>query len=401
MNTGSTESGFEIWGRSTDSRWLPFVEELKAIATTVETLDLDAQLQRQQPLSPEHRAMVERWRDRQTTLIPWRHPEDQEIPLNARELAILGITGLAFLPLPIVIFQGEILGVGHHAKNFKQLPKRQQYFGFQHHCPLCDAHLQTFLAGGFPYPVLEQYDVIGGGERPQMRCPVCRSTDRERLIYLYLAYKTNFLRRTTPATVLHVAPERSLRHILRSHPYLDYRTADLEPGKADTVIDITQIPYPAETFDLIICNHVLEHILDDRQAMRELYRVLHPDGIAILQVPLSLKLASTYEDPSITEPEERIQAFGQEDHVRIYGRDYGQRLESVGFVVRPYRWRVDRWPLENQEFGGHYNRFGLLEREAIFGVVKPSQPALANTSFVKPSLANAMQRRLKRLQRNS
>jgi SAM-dependent methyltransferase len=397
MHTGiTTRPHLEVWGRSTDSRWLPFVQDLKAIAPPLETpeiktLDLDAQLQKQEPLPPQHRAMVERWRDRQTFISPWRHPEDQDIPLNARELAILGITGLAFLPLPIVTFKGEILGAGHQTKNFKQLSQRQQHFGLQRHCPLCNAHLQEFLAGGFPYPVLEQYDVIGGGQRPQVRCPICRSTDRERLIYLYLAHKTDFLRRTQPATVLHVAPERSLRQILRSQPYLDYRTADIEPGKADTAIDITQIPYPDQTFDLIICNHVLEHILDDRQAMRELHRVLHPNGVAILQVPLSLKLATTYEDPSITTPEARIQAFGQEDHVRIYGRDYGQRLESVGFVVRPYRWRIDRWPLENQEFGGYNNLYGLLEREAIFGVWKQA----------RRSLTHAVQDRLKRIQLNA
>jgi SAM-dependent methyltransferase len=383
MERVSTGSCLGVWGRSIDSHWLSFGEKLRAIADTVERLDLDGYLQRQQPLSSPHRAMLERWRDRQPLILPWRHPEDQDIPLNAHELAILGISGLPFLPLPVITCKGEILCVGHQAKQLQTLAKRQQHFGFQHHCPLCDAHVQDFLAGGRSYSVLTQYDVVGGGRRPHVFCPVCRSTDRERLVYLYLVHKTNVLRRTQPTTVLHVAPERSLRQILRSHPYLDYRTADLQPGKADTTLDITQIPYPAETFDLIICNHVLEHILDDRQAMGELYRVLRPDGLAILQVPLALKLATTYEDPSCTEPEARMQAFGQKDHVRIYGRDYGQRLESVGFVVRPYRWRVDRWPLENQDFGGYYNLFGLLEREAVFGVGKQQR-----------SLASAMQFRL-------
>ena len=121
-------------------------------------------------------------------------------------------------------------------------------------------------------------------------------------------------------------------------PNLDYVSADWASPRAKLKMDVTDIQCEDNTFDVILTNHVLEHVPDDRKAMRELHRVLKPGGFAILQSPLNKKFEKTYEDPSITDPKERRKAFGQEDHVRVYGRDYKERLEEAGFFVRadPY-----------------------------------------------------------------
>ena len=130
-------------------------------------------------------------------------------------------------------------------------------------------------------------------------------------------------------------------------------------------MDITEIDYPDKSFNVIICNHVLEHIIDDKKAMNELYRVLKPGGWGILQVPMSLSLTTTYEDFSITDPTQREQVFGQSDHVRIYAIDYLDRLKESGFQVDPFEWWTD------DEFSDSNNRYGLLQDESIFVVSKP------------------------------
>jgi len=133
--------------------------------------------------------------------------------------------------------------------------------------------------------------------------------------------------------MLHIAPESSLKKLFAGKENIKYITADLNDSAVDVKLDITQIPYDDNTFDVIICNHVLEHILDDRQAMRELLRVLKPNGWASLQVPIASDLEKTFEDATITSPEDRLRNFGQEDHVRWYGRDYPDRLTEVGFSI--------------------------------------------------------------------
>ncbi len=147
--------------------------------------------------------------------------------------------------------------------------------------------------------------------------------------------------------VLHVAPDRSLRDRLRTSPGVTYVGGDRKepgytypPGTID--LDVAALPFPDDDFDLVICSHVLEHVQDDRRAMRELHRVLRPGGLAILLVPMSQR-ADTDEDPTITDPEERARRFGQRDHVRLYGRDYPDRLREAGFTVAVER-PADRLP---------------------------------------------------------
>ncbi|GBF80698.1 class I SAM-dependent methyltransferase [Aphanothece sacrum] len=131
-----------------------------------------------------------------------------------------------------------------------------------------------------------------------------------------------------------LAPEKWLQNKLKALDNLIYLSADLEAKWAMEKIDITNIQYSDNTFDVIVCSHVLEHIPDDQKAMKELQRVLKSDGWAILQVPLNPNIEKTLEDPTITSPEERERVFGQRDHVRLYGRDYKDRLEQAGFKVK-------------------------------------------------------------------
>jgi ubiquinone/menaquinone biosynthesis C-methylase UbiE len=147
-------------------------------------------------------------------------------------------------------------------------------------------------------------------------------------------------------------------------PQLDYITADLSSSLASTKADIMNIPYKDNSFDIVLCNHVLEHVEDDQKAMRELRRVLSPGGWAILQSPIDTRLAQTFEDPTIVSPEERERAFGQHNHVRMYGRDYRERLENAGFTVK-----VDSY---SKELGPDVARkYGLLDEEIYFCTKHP------------------------------
>ena len=157
------------------------------------------------------------------------------------------------------------------------------------------------------------------------------SLERHRLLWLYLTRETDLLRR--PQRILHIAPEVCLMKRLR-HRAADYTTADLESPLAELHFDVLRIPLPDASYDVLICNHLLEHVADDRRALGEFYRILRPGGWGILLSPVDRSRAATFEDDSITDPEERTRIFGQYDHRRIYGRDYGGRLREAGFEVR-------------------------------------------------------------------
>lgn len=240
--------------------------------------------------------------------------------------------------------------------------RKLRFFGTRYNCPICDSNLRRFRPYGFKFPVLAEKKVIGGGYRLNARCPVCRSADRERLLYLYLSNKTGIFDK--PVKLLHVAPEPGLSTVFRRQKNIDYLTADLNSDSVMQRMDITEIDCPDGCFDVIICYHVLEHILDDRRAMRELHRVLKPGGWGILQVPLSLVLDETFEDSSVTAPSQREAVFGQSDHVRIYASDYTDRLREAGFRVNAFEW----W--REKGFGDDDNKYGLLEDERIFVVCK-------------------------------
>ena len=168
-------------------------------------------------------------------------------------------------------------------------------------------------------------------QRENVLSPSTLSLERHRLLWLYLTNETSFF--SAPLKVLHFAPEQAFYKLFRKLQNLDYTTTDLNSPLADVKADICDLPFKEAEFDFILCNHVLEHIPDDTKALQELYRILKPGGIAILQIPQELERETTFEDDSITDPKERARIFGQYDHVRVYGRDYFDKLRSIGFRV--------------------------------------------------------------------
>ena len=213
------------------------------------------------------------------------------------------------------------------------------YKGSSYYCPVCDNSFRHLLTGGFDLPVIKEKEIIGAGRRPNIICPYCQSTDRDRLVYLYMDNKLDIFH--YKLKVLHIAPEPALYKFLRRRKNLNYLTGTkysegIYFHKDIESIDLLDLPFKDGEFDLFISNHVLEHINDDAKAMSEIYRVIKDNGIAILQVPISHKIESTYEDSSITSEKMREEHFGQFDHVRIYGKDYVTRLENAGFKVDPY-----------------------------------------------------------------
>lgn len=167
--------------------------------------------------------------------------------------------------------------------------------------------------------------------RKNVLSPSTLSLERHRLLWLYLKNETNLF--TAPLKVLHFAPEQAFYKRFKELPNITYTTTDLNSPLADVKADICNLPFADNSYDVILCNHVLEHIPDDTKALQELYRVLKPNGWGIFQVPQDLKRETTFEDNSITDKADRAKVFGQYDHVRIYGLDYFDTLRSVGFKV--------------------------------------------------------------------
>lgn len=170
-----------------------------------------------------------------------------------------------------------------------------------------------------------------GEQRPNVLSPSTLSLERHRLMWLFLKNETDFFKK--PLKVLHMAPEQCFLHLFRNLDHLDYVTADLHAPLVDVKADILDLPFADNEFDVIFCNHVLEHIEDDHKAMCELFRVMKTGGFGIFQIPQDIEREHTYEDLSIRDPKDRAIHFGQYDHVRVYGLDYFERLRDVGFLV--------------------------------------------------------------------
>jgi SAM-dependent methyltransferase len=198
-----------------------------------------------------------------------------------------------------------------------------------------------------------------GRNRRSARYPNCNAKERHRLYYLYLL---NIIPKNKRLRVLHFAPEEILTNLFVSYEKIEYLSVDVDPKKAMRKEDITNLSFNKNSFDIIFCSHVLEHVEDDIEAMRELYRVLKPKGFAILQVPIQNKKKETYEDPSVKLPREREKIFGQVDHVRIYGRDYVNRLKKAGFQANV---KSPTDSFSNREI----KRFGL-KKEFIYQCTK-------------------------------
>jgi predicted SAM-dependent methyltransferase len=218
------------------------------------------------------------------------------------------------------------------------------------HCPVCGGDFITFLP-------------FGRIKRANAQCPRCDSLERHRLQYLYLRNETTIFSRER-VKLLHIAPEAQLYQQFRKLPNFEYIPIDkFTEGYAypkDVLdMDILSLNFPDNSFDVIICNHVLEHIPDDKTAMKELFRVLKPGGVAFLQVPLDKSRDTTYEDFSIKDPKEREIHFGQFDHVRMYGKDYEDRLRTAGFAVNVVDYIEKLGP-------GSVFKYGLMAEEDIY-----------------------------------
>ena len=195
-----------------------------------------------------------------------------------------------------------------------------------------------------------------GKSRKNALAPGTLSLERHRLMWLYLQRDADFF--TKKQKVLSLAPEQCFLKRFKSLKNLDYTTADLYSPIVDVKADILDLPFQDEEFDVIFCNHVLEHIPDDAKAMSELYRVMKHGGWGIFQVPMKYSLEKTYEDFSITDKKERKKHFGQYDHVRWYGMDYFERLSKAGFQVEQVKYyeTLSKKDLE---------RYGLSKNEIL------------------------------------
>ncbi len=193
------------------------------------------------------------------------------------------------------------------------------YRGDRVECPCCSGRFRAFLPAGSP-------------PRPGALCPGCSSLERHRLLWLFLAERTALFRE--PQRLLYLAPEEHLQRRLRSQPGLTYVSGDLASPWAMVRLDVQALPARDGSFDAVICSHVLEHVSDARVALRELWRALRPGGWALLQSPVDAARARTFEDPAVKSPAERRRVFGQEDHLRVFGRDYPEWLRAAGFEVQ-------------------------------------------------------------------
>ncbi len=210
-------------------------------------------------------------------------------------------------------------------------------------CNICQKGFRKFL----PY---------GRKARENALCPNCLGLERHRLMWLFLQKETDFF--TAPQSVLHVAPELCFLGRFKKLKNLEYITGDIESPLADVKMDIHQIPFEDNSFDVVFCNHVMEHVEDDIKACTEINRVLKPNGWGIIQSPV-YEQEVTLEDESITDPKERERVFGQSDHVRKYGKDYAKRLSQSGLMVSENNF-VKQLPKEI------IKKYALPEKEIIF-----------------------------------
>jgi len=229
-------------------------------------------------------------------------------------------------------------------------------------CKVCGARVRRLRDTGYGFEVLERLQVVGGLRRYSDQCPVCHSSARDRLVWFWLSEAGQGFRFSRDVNIAHFAPEKGLARRLRAAAPAGYTAYDLEPSRyrhLDRVIqaDLSALPMNDASVDLFVCNHVLEHVPDVSRALAEIYRVLRPGGVAILQVPIALKLERSIELPLDSSPEERVRLVGQHDHLRLFtAADYLDVLEQAGFLVERYdafaddsemamEWRLDPFEL--------------------------------------------------------
>ncbi|MBN4072123.1 class I SAM-dependent methyltransferase [Flavobacteriales bacterium AH-315-E23] len=225
------------------------------------------------------------------------------------------------------------------------------------HCPCCQGDFKKFAS-------FNSYGTI----RQNAQCPKCGSLERHRLLWLYLKNSTNILEEDK--RLLHIAPEAILQAHFKQSSKLDYISADIDSPLADIKMNIQDIPYENNYVDAILCYHVLDHVDDDKEAMREMFRVLKPGGWAIIQSSIDINREITFDDPNARSPEQRLKVFGQADRARRYGLDFPQRLENSGF-------RVEKVQYAKEQVEGDIARYGLSENDTFYLCTKQEDNAMA------------------------
>lgn len=190
-------------------------------------------------------------------------------------------------------------------------------------CNICGWQGKKFLDANLDYGLTQKNDI----------CPSCESLSRQRFAFIYLK---KLLPKNKNLKILHISPEIALQKFIQAHKKVDYLSIDLNPEAAMQIENLENLSFPDEQFDLIFCIHVLEHIDNDQRAIKEIFRVTKKNGVAIISVPVDIHRQKTYEDASITSPVDRTKHFWHEDHRRLYGLDFSQRLTAAGFRVETY-----------------------------------------------------------------
>jgi len=256
-------------------------------------------------------------------------------------------------------------------KSLKLAVRLHRYRGTDYRCPICGVGLNAFRPIGKSYwRDCERFGVIHSAADMEtfnvaaFACPSCDASDRERLIAIYLDEAFRGLDPHRTYRLIEFAPNRALPRKIKQYPFIAYTSADLTRRNVDENIDLTAMTgYADNSVDIIVCSHVLEHIPDDRKAMREIWRVLKPDGFAILLVPIVLGVDDTHEDPTLDSEALRWKFFGMGDHVRQYGRrDFVARLEASGLAIQQ---------LGVEHFGAEtFRRAGIAENSVLY-VARP------------------------------
>ena len=260
-----------------------------------------------------------------------------------------------------------------------------RYLGSEYRCPVCRVGLRAFKPMWKSYGRdIEKYGYVHRNAEmetfnlPAFSCPKCDATDRERLMALYLdrvwpSFGTEHAFGTGHAIrLIDFAPAYPLSRKIARYPAIDYRSADLYRNDVQDRVDLTNICYPDQSVDVFICSHILEHVPDDHKAMRELHRILKPNGIGLLLVPLVVGVDQTHEDATITSNEGRWKFFGMGDHLRQYGkRDFIKRLTGAGFMVEQLG--VDYFGRET------FCKAGIAENSVLY-LVRPNEaPSIADS----------------------
>lgn len=231
---------------------------------------------------------------------------------------------------------------------------RRRIFGLFHpgkdvYCLYCKRTFGKFMQEGVKSPAFLKYKVAGGGYKENVQCPNCFSVDRSRLLYLFFQLRTEVYKQKT--SILHISPNKEIAGVLKGDT-ITQTVGSIEPEMYSefnpVYLDVQKMDFHDNTFDVVICCHVIEHVDNDDDAMREIFRVLKPGGFAVLQVPLAINLDKTIEDKTLATDKERKLKFGQVDHVRLYGLDYLEKLRAAGFRVvmdNPYK---NQWLPQNE-----------------------------------------------------